>query len=110
MYSCISLGSFEAITFVESSTYCVMWWNMLDMLNGRVLPISGAMICEPTSLCRSGISLQYSTYKMEESLLPCSTEQFMDVRVSEVNPSISTYCVLLDNMDWMRNFSFPSIP
>ena len=44
--------------------------NILDILNGRVLPMSGAIICEPMSLCISGISLQYSTYKMEESLLP----------------------------------------
>ena len=80
------------------------------MLNGRVLPMSGAMIWEPTSLCKSGILLQYSTYNMEESLLPCSTEQFMDVRVSEVNPSISTYCVLLDNMDLMSKFSLSSMP
>ena len=110
MYSCRSLGSFEAMTFVESSTYCVMWWNILDMLNGRVLPKSGAMICEPTSLYKSGISLQYSTYKMEDSLLPWSTEQFMDEMVSEVNPSISTYCVLFDCMDFMSKFSFPSMP
>ena len=110
MYSWRSLGSFEAITLVESSTYCVMGWDMLEMLNGRVLPMSGAMIWEPTSLCKSGISLQYSTYNMEESLLPWSTEQFMDVVVSEMKPSISTYCVLLDSMDLMSKFSFPSMP
>ena len=56
------------------------------MLNGNWLPIRGEIIGEPTNLCMRGILLQYSTYKSEDSLLPCKTEQLFDGIILDINP------------------------